>query len=643
MSSFQNNFASERAQRRNQKQKPDASPHSCFSVDVLERRVLFDLTVNAIGVFTGANGEAPECTPIFDSSGNLFGTAGGGLNGDGDVWEVAKGSTTVTDVADFTGANPSGPQGALAFDSQGNLYGATSSGGVYGFGSVWELPSGGHAISDLADFNDTGSESFNPTGGVIIDSEGNLYGTLSFGEGSSTGGIFELVKGTGTLSELAEFNGTDGQSPLGPLVMDSQGNLYGTAEQGGANGDGDIFELPKGSGFITDIADFNLNNGAGPECGLVIDGSGNLYGSAPAGGDLSVEAEGDGDVFELPEGSHTIVDLANFSTPDDGNTYPDGFGPAGGVLLDASGNLFGLCDDGGTPGDSVSGAAGTIYEVPKNSDTIVLLASFNGSDGYGPRDDLIADNAGNIYGTTADGGGTASDGVVFEVPGAITPSAAFATLNNGILTVEGTSNADSISVADTNGTVVATLNGQVYSTQSDVVGISIAGGAGNDSINLAGVPIDATVGGAGGADSITGGAGDDSLKGGQGNDTIGGAGGSDTIVGGAGDDSLKGGAGDDSILGGPGNDTLHGGAGDDTLGGGIGNDSVNGNDGNDSLFAGSGSSQLLAGPGNDTITGSIVSGYGADTITAGGGQDSIECGAADSILGSSSSDTIVLV
>jgi Ca2+-binding RTX toxin-like protein len=217
----------------------------------------------------------------------------------------------------------------------------------------------------------------------------------------------------------------------------------------------------------------------------------------------------------------------------------------------------------------------------------------------------------------------------------------FASINGGLLTVRGTAVGDLISVADSAGSVTATLNGTPSSAFTAVTGIEVFGAAGDDTISLAGVPIGATVFGAGGNESITGGALGDSVKDGKGADTVGGAGGNDTIVGGGDDDSLKGGAGDDSIIGGPGNDVLHGGPDNDTLFGGIGNDTDNGNAGNDSITAGSGSSQLIAGTGSDTLVGSTTAGFGADTITL-TSNDSVLASANDVIVGRDASDTVIV-
>ena len=131
-----------------------------------------------------------------------------------------------------------------------------------------------------------------------MDSSGNLYGTASQG-GAYGGTVFELAKGSGMITTLASFNGTNGVEPLGGLIMDSSGNLYGTTEYGGPDFEvgaaaGTVFELAQGSGTITTLASFNGANGLQPHAGLIMDDNGNLYGTTFAGG-----AFGAGTVFEL--------------------------------------------------------------------------------------------------------------------------------------------------------------------------------------------------------------------------------------------------------------------------------------------------------------------------------------------------------
>ncbi len=225
--------------------------------------------------------------------------------------------------------------------------------------------------------------------GVIMDSSGNLYGTASSGGGSNDGTVFEVAPGSGKLTTLASFNGTNGYDPNVALVMDSAGNLYGTAV-GGAFGDGTVFELAHGSGSLTTLASFNGTDGAGWCTGLIVDGIGNLYGTTYVGG-----ASGDGTVFELAHGSGAITALASFNGTD--GQYPDGS-----LIRDNSGKLYGTTFQGGASGD------GTVFELAQGSGTITTLASFNGTNGANPVTGLIRDSSGNLYGTTDTGGGSSS-------------------------------------------------------------------------------------------------------------------------------------------------------------------------------------------------------------------------------------------
>ena len=121
-----------------------------------------------------------------------------------------------------------------------------------------------------------------------MDSSGNLYGTASAGGTANDGTVFELAQGSGTITTLASFNGTNGCRPDAGLVMDSSGNLYGTTYSRSASNDGTVFELAKGSGTITTLASFNGTNGYDPQAALIMDSSGNLYGTTSHGG-ASVE------------------------------------------------------------------------------------------------------------------------------------------------------------------------------------------------------------------------------------------------------------------------------------------------------------------------------------------------------------------
>ena len=290
----------------------------------------------------GPNGEYPHAGLIMDSSGDLYGTTEGAGTGDnGTVFELAKGSGAITTLALFNGTNGANPYGGLIMDSSGNMYGTASDGGASKDGTVFEVAKGSGTITALASFN--GTNGANPHGGLILDSSGNLYGTTEFGGASMDGTVFEVAKGSGTITTLASFNGINGADPVAGLIMDGSGNLYGTAESGHFR---TVFELAKGSSTITVLARFNGTNGDNPEAGLILDSSGNLYGTTSGGG-----ASGDGTVFELAKGSGTITALASFNGANGAN-------PVAGLIMDGSGNLYGTTESGGANGDGTVFAIG---------------------------------------------------------------------------------------------------------------------------------------------------------------------------------------------------------------------------------------------------------------------------------------------
>jgi uncharacterized repeat protein (TIGR03803 family) len=365
-------------------------------------------TLTTLASFTGANGAAPYAGLVLDAAGNLYGTTTqGGASGYGVVFELARGSGAITPLASFTGANGIDPYSGVVLDGGGNLYGTTYTGGVAGYGTVFEVAAGSGTVTTLASFTATAGNV--PQAGLTADAGGNLYGTTSCGGAFNDGTVFEVAAGSGTITTLASFNGTNGADPYAGLVLDAAGNLYGTTAFGGACGCGTVFEVAAGSGTVTALASLNAAKGEYPEGGLVMDAAGNLYGTTFAGGASNL-----GTVFELPTGATKVTTLASF----DG---AHGQFPQGGLVIDATGNLYGTTSQGGASG------YGTVFEVAAGSGTVSTLASFNGTNGSGPQGNLAADAAGNLYGSTT-GGGASGQGTVFEVTrgnGTVTTLAAF--------------------------------------------------------------------------------------------------------------------------------------------------------------------------------------------------------------------------
>jgi len=178
---------------------------------------------------------------IFDSTGNLYGsTFEGGANGEGTVFELSPSGAgwTETTLTDFSGGSGF-PLGGLTFDAQGNLFGT----GFFFGGTVFELqPSGGSwSFSQIAVFD--GNEG--PSGALTFDNAGNIYGSNASGGPSDDGFVFKLTPSPNgwTVTHLHDFNGDDGYSPMGNVVIDGSGNLYGTTLGGGTNGQGVAWEI----------------------------------------------------------------------------------------------------------------------------------------------------------------------------------------------------------------------------------------------------------------------------------------------------------------------------------------------------------------------------------------------------------------
>jgi len=242
------------------------------------------------GFSDGANPGYGDLT--FDQAGNIYGTTiFGGNNAQGVVYELAPsgGSWTESAIYLFTGAaDGANPYNSVIFDAAGNLYGTTFLGGS-GYGTVFQLkPSGsGWTQNTLYTFQNS-TDGGNPFGGVILDKAGDLYGTTSGGGTGSGGTIFELSNGTWTFSLLYSFVASAYlPGPYDSLTMDAAGNLYGTTIKGGAHGQGSVFRLTAsgGSWTETDLYDFpGGGQGAVPYGSVLLDSNGNLYGTASQGG-----------------------------------------------------------------------------------------------------------------------------------------------------------------------------------------------------------------------------------------------------------------------------------------------------------------------------------------------------------------------
>jgi len=343
--------------------------------------------------FAGSDGARPSSVLIMDASGNLFGvTRFGGANNFGTVFKVSpRGKEKV--LYSFAGGSDGGhPVGGLAMDSAGNLYGTTLDGGANDLGTVFKLTSHGKKkiLHSFASDGDT----YAPNSPLIMDADGNLYGTTTMGGVADNGTVYKVTP-TGQETVLLSFmGGSEGFFTAGGLIMDASGNLYGTAQLGGANGVGAVFKLTPG-GQETILYSFDYGNyGQQPAGGVIMDDSGNLYGTTSGGGEFD-----QGIVFKVtPEGQETI--LYAFDGGTGGGT------PFARRVMDASNNLYGTTYSGGH--------GGTVFKLTPSGKETVLHGFTAGADGAHPDRGVIMDARGNLYGTTPEGG-AGSEGVVFKV------------------------------------------------------------------------------------------------------------------------------------------------------------------------------------------------------------------------------------
>lgn len=234
------------------------------------------------------------------------------------------------------------PTGNLVLDSAGNVYGVTQGGGPDGWGTVFELSHSGSGWTETILYNfQGGNDGGAPYSGLIFDNAGNLYGTTSTKGAGGFGTVFELShSGSGwTLSTLYSFDdGSDGGQVIAGLIFDSVGNLYGATAMGGSGGGGTVFELSLSGGSWNFSVLTSLTGTDGPVASLTMDASGKLYGTT-----FMDDSYGYGSVFELtPSGGNwTYTDLHDFTGGSDGGY------PGGGVTLDSSGDLYGTAVLGG--------------------------------------------------------------------------------------------------------------------------------------------------------------------------------------------------------------------------------------------------------------------------------------------------------
>ena len=374
----------------------------------------------------GGSGATTTGILTFDQAGNLYGVAAGagtGLNGVVFKLTLTKaGRWTKRDLYSFAGGTDgSGPAGGVIFDEAGNLYGVTSDGGSGGSGTVFELKPGknGHWTKKILYSFTGGSDGSSPDSILIFDKAGNLYGTTPSGGSAGNGTVFELTPGqSGRWKEkvLHAFQGnTDGAQPLlAGVIFDGAGNLYGTTELGGKYGIGTVFELSLEGGKWTETilhAFQGTPDGRNPAAGLVLSG-GNLYGTTYSGGNSACGVDnGCGTVFQLAPngGKWRETIIHSFQGKDGIETFAT-------PVFDQAGNLYGTTFEGGSGPCSVCGTALELTPTAHGKWRETVLHDFGSrvGDAGTPASGVILSKSGKLVGTTILGGKD-NAGAVYEI------------------------------------------------------------------------------------------------------------------------------------------------------------------------------------------------------------------------------------
>jgi uncharacterized repeat protein (TIGR03803 family) len=332
---------------------------------------------------------------LIDAAGHLYGSAQGGVNNLGAIFKVTP-SGSVSVLHSFNGSDGSYPTVSLIRDAAGNLYGTTSQGGANAecsCGTVFKLASDG-ALTVLHSF--TGDYAY--PSAVTLDAEGNLYG---FEYATNANGSIFKVTLDGVFSVVYNFcslsNCADGSTPVGSLIINRAGNLYGTTNRGGEFNQGAVFELTPECAETVLYSFTGGADGGNPVGKLTQDAQGNMYGVTYAGGPTPSSSYGT--LFKITSAGVESV-LYNFCQL---TNCTDGARPAGALTLDASGNLYGTTILGGTNN------AGVLFKVtPEAAESALedLTTSADGGNG------AVLDKSGNVYAEIYSGGKTSQGSVM---------------------------------------------------------------------------------------------------------------------------------------------------------------------------------------------------------------------------------------
>ena len=416
-------------------------------------------TLTTLHSFDSTDGSYPKTGLVQGSDGNLYGTTeeGGAYSYYGTVFVLYVGLQPFTSLLSFNGTDGSVPAASLVQATDGNLYGTTAYTGTFADGTAFKITTAG-TLTTLYNFcAQPNCADGGDAAGLVLATDGNFYGTTLLGGAYGYGTVFKLTP-TGTLTTLYSFcmqtGCPDGSYPAGGVVQGTDGNFYGTTEDGGLvnssycpDGCGTVFKITS-TGTLTTLHKFVGTDGIEPVAGLAQGTDGNFYGTTYAGGNLRWCDWGCGTVFKITPGG-TLTTLYSFCAQ---------YGCTDGGVLESAlvqatdGNFYGTAYNGGFNG------LGSVFKITPGG-TLTTLHTFTGTDGSYPQATLVQATDGNLYGTASGGGANNDYGTIFKI-----------TLGGTLTTLH--------SLAETDGAYP--WAGLVQATDGNLYGTASHGGTYND-------------------------------------------------------------------------------------------------------------------------------------------------------------------
>lgn len=348
---------------------------------------------------------------IQASNGMLYGMGyNGGMDNSGVVYKYDPAADKYTKEFDFHQAkNGSHPVGAIVQAKDKLLYGTTQFGGAKNNGTLYQFDPVTYTYTKKIDFEKavTGDAPLAP---LLLASDGKLYGTTAYGGSNDDGVLFQYDPATNSLVSKVDFGGVKGRVPTGELIQLSDGKIYGTTREGGTKNEGVLFRFDPATGTYEKKIDFEAKDkGSYPEGGLTQGLDGKLYGVATSGGIYSNAsiANGFGTLFQYDPSTNDFVKKIDF------NGNPNGSNPSGTMVRTPDGKLYGMTTTGGSGSDSIHTGEGVLFEFDPVTAGITKKMDFDYQKGANPNGSMILASDGNLYGVTTYGGKN-NMGVIFQ-------------------------------------------------------------------------------------------------------------------------------------------------------------------------------------------------------------------------------------